>query len=412
MAEIIAMPKLGFDMAEGTLNRWILAEGDTASKGDVIAEIETDKATVEVEATIDGVLLKHLVGEGTSVPIGEPIAVFGAEGEDVDLDKLLPSNGKEAASPVEPTDPAVTDVEAVAEPVQEAPDDDEAQFPAGVRISPLARRMAKDHQLDIRTIKGSGPLGRIVKRDIEAALSAPAAAPAAIAFTPREDQRIPVSKLRSAIGRRMTASKQQLPHFYVTMDMDASALMHQRSTINALLPDEEKLSVNDFIVKATALALVEHPNLNSSLQEDTILVHGEVNVGIAVAVDDGLLTVVTRNTDMKSLRQIARETREMIVRARDGRVRPEDVEGSTFTISNLGMFGVDDFIAIINPPESAILAIGGIRDVPVVEDGEIVPGKRMKVTLSADHRVADGVQAAQWLQTFKQLIENPLKLLL
>jgi len=411
MAEIIAMPKLGFDMAEGTLNRWILAEGDAAKKGDVIAEIETDKATVEVEASSDGVILKHLVSEGTSVPIGDPIAVFGAEGEDVDLENLLPANGKEPApTPVEEkaAEPAAVEVA----PAQGSEPTGDAHFPAGVRISPLARRMAEEHQLNLQSIKGSGPLDRIVKRDIEAALATTKSEPTILSFAPRQDERIALSKLRGAIGRRMTASKQQLPHFYVTIDMDAAPLMQQRREINALLPEEDQLSVNDFIVKATALTLVEHPNFNSSLDGDNLIRHGSINVGIAVAVEDGLLTVVTRDTDRKPIRVLGRETREMIDRARDGRVRPEDVEGSTFTISNLGMYGVEDFCAIINPPESGILAVGGIRDEPVVVDGAIVPGKRIKVTLSADHRVVDGVQAAQWLRTFKEMVEKPLQLLL
>ena len=409
MAEIINMPKLGFDMAEGTLNRWIIAEEGSVNKGDVLAEIETDKATVEVEASLGGTLLKHLVEEGTSVPVGAPIAVIGEAGENVDLASLSPSGdaeappAEEAATP--PADPEVSPPPSVSAP-------GEGQFPAGVRISPLARRMAEAHGLDLTRLQGSGPMGRIVKRDVETALEAPAVASAGMAYSKREDIRIPLTKLRNAIGRRMQASKQQLPHFYVTMDMDAAPLMQQRAQINALLPDGEKISVNDFILKATALTLRDYPNLNSSLQEDAILQHGAINIGMAVAVEAGLLTTVIRDADQKPLRLIARESQEMVARAREGRVRPEDIEGSTFTVSNLGMYGAEDFAAIINPPEAAILAVGGVRDVPVVAEGELVPGKRMKVTLAADHRVTDGVEAAQWLQTFKRIIENPLRLLL
>lgn len=409
MAEIINMPKLGFDMAEGTLNRWMIAEGGSAEKGDVLAEIETDKATVEVEASISGTLLKHLVEEGTSVPVGAPIAVIGEVGEEVDLAALTPAGDAEEAPAAEepPAAPAATS-ETAPPPASEPA---EGQFPAGVRISPLARRMAATHGLDVSRLQGSGPQGRIVKRDIEAALEAPATPPA-LAYGKREDERIPLTKLRSAIGRRMQTSKQQLPHFYATIDMDAAPLMQQRAAINALLPEGEKISVNDLILKAAALTLREFPNVNSSLQDDSILRHGDINIGMAVAVDAGLLTVVIRNTDQKPLRLIAQESQEMVARAREGRVRPEDIEGSTFTVSNLGMFGVEDFAAIINPPEAAILAAGAVREVPVVVEGEIVPGKRMKVTLSADHRVTDGVEAAQWLQTFKGIIENPLRLLL
>ena len=226
------------------------------------------------------------------------------------------------------------------------------------------------------------------------------------------DQRTPLTKLRSAIGRRMVQSKQELPHFYVTTEVDAEPMLTMRAQINPALPEGEKLSVNDFIVKATALALREFPNLNASLDGDQIHKHGSINVGIAVAVEDGLLTVVTRDSDLKSLRQLSIETREMVERTRSGKVRPDDIEGSTFTVSNLGMFDVDHFIAIINPPEAAILAIGSVNEAPVVKDGNIVPGKRMKVTLSADHRVTDGAEVAQWLVVFKRYMEQPALLLI
>ncbi|MBN2554997.1 MAG: 2-oxo acid dehydrogenase subunit E2 [Anaerolineales bacterium] len=407
MAEIITMPKLGFDMAEGSLNRWILAEGEPVSKGDILAEIETDKATVEVEASASGILLKHLVDEGAIVPIGAPIAVIGKAGEEVDLSGMLQE--PDGAAP--PAPDAAAEVSSAAPQPAAEPATADAAFPTGVRISPLARKMAEERSIDILRIKGTGPQGRIVKRDIENAHAEPAAM-GAVPRVARADRRIPLTKLRRAIGRRMQASKQEVPHFTVTMDIDAEPLLKQRAAINTILPEGEKISVNDLIAKAAALTLLEYPNLNSSLEADSILQHGEINLGVAVAVEDGLLTIVIRAADQKTLRQISMETREMVARARDGRVRPDDIEGSTFTVSNLGMFGVEDFSAIINPPEAAILAVGGVRDVPVISEGSIVAGKRMKVTLSADHRVTDGVEAAQWLQRFKRIIEEPLEILL
>jgi pyruvate dehydrogenase E2 component (dihydrolipoamide acetyltransferase) len=253
-----------------------------------------------------------------------------------------------------------------------------------------------------------------VKVDVMAAEKAPAGIPSGSfqpGLTPGETQVIPVSKLREAIGRRMTAAKQQLPHFYVTMEVDVGPLLNLRKQLNLKQTDETKFSVNDFIVKAAALALREFPNVNASLDGGNIIRHGEINVGIAVAVDEGLLTVVARNADLKPVPLLSQEIREMVERARSGKVKPEDVEGSSFTISNLGMFDVDHFIAIINPPEAAILAIGSAREIPVVQDGTILPGLRMKVTISADHRITDGAEAARWLQVFASYIENPALLL-
>ncbi len=287
-----------------------------------------------------------------------------------------------------------------------------------MKASPVARRIAEEENVDLQSLSGSGPGGRIVKKDVEAALEAPPGLGAPLSSleqiptTPRETQRLPASKLRQAIGKRMTASKQQLPHFYVTADVDAAPMMRLRSEANELLPDESKLSVNDFIVKAAALALRRFPNLNASLDGDEIVRHGSINVGVAVAVEGGLLTVVVRDADRKPLDVISQEARTMAERARQGRVRSEDIEGSTFTVSNLGMFDVDHFIAIINPPEAAILATGSVRKVPVVVDDQLQIGQRLKVTVSADHRVTDGAEAARWLQEFRQLIESPLRMIL
>ena len=310
-----------------------------------------------------------------------------------------------------------------------------------MRASPLARRMAETEGVDLRAIPGSGPAGRVTKKDIESYLAqaptvvAPvlgvaalgavahsAAQPAKItpplpplaqvSGEPLPDQTQTLSKLRKAIGRRMAESKQQVPHFYVTYEYDTAALVALRQEVNALLPEEEKVSVNDFVVKAAALTLRQFPNLNAAYQGEQVLIHGQVNVGVAVAVEGGLLTVVCRDTDLKPLRLISAEVRGMAARARLGKVRPEDIEGSTFSVSNLGMFAVEHFSAIINPPEAAILAVGAAREVPVVENGEIKPGVRMKATIAVDHRVSDGAEAARYMQALAAYLEEPLRLLL
>jgi pyruvate dehydrogenase E2 component (dihydrolipoamide acetyltransferase) len=415
MANVVNMPKLGFDMAEGVLVRWVVAEGHAIEKGQVLAEIETDKATVEVEASATGTVRKHIVTEGTSVPVGAAIAVIGDPEEELDLDALIKKPLAEAL-PAEPAPEVESTREAL--PLETPKVVADSQFPDGVKASPIARRMAEELGIALSTLSGTGPGGRIVKRDIEAATGrpekrVPAARPVTVSPGERvADERFPLTKLRAAIGRRMAASKQQLPHFYVTTEVDAEPMISMRAQINPALPEGEKLTVNDFIVKAAALALREFPNLNASLDGDQIHRHGMINVGVAVAVEDGLLTVVTRDTDLKPIRQLSIETRTMVERTRSGKVRPDDVEGSTFTVSNLGMFPVDHFIAIINPPEAAILAIGSVNEVPVVKDGQVVPGMRMKVTLSADHRVTDGAEAAQWLERFKHYIEKPALLLI
>jgi pyruvate dehydrogenase E2 component (dihydrolipoamide acetyltransferase) len=438
MAEIVTMPKLGFDMAEGTLVRWVIQEGEQVSKGAVLAEIETDKATVEVESNYDGVVVKHLVPTGEVVPINTPIAVIGEEGEEVNVDELL---GK--ALPVEPKAEGGEPEQAVAEPVRqeerpqlqaEPEGPSETQLPEGVRASPLARRMAGDMNIDLQKVHGSGPDGRIVKKDIQAYMEkrpeaekiptevpkAPTPAPEPPPLTPLaplpsapapESERTPLKRLRATIGRRMTESKQQVPHFYVTHDYDVEDLLALRKQVNELLPDEDKISVNDFIVKAAALTLRQFPNLNASLDGDEVVHHGQVNIGVAVAVEGGLLTVVCRDVDRKPLRQISSELRTMIARARQGKVRTDDIEGSTFSLSNMGMYDVENFSAIINPPEAGILAISSARQTPVVKDGEIVPGWRMKITISVDHRVSDGAEGARYLQALEAYLEAPLRLL-
>jgi pyruvate dehydrogenase E2 component (dihydrolipoamide acetyltransferase) len=281
--------------------------------------------------------------------------------------------------------------------------------------------MAGEASLDLRALAGSGPGGRVTKRDVEAALSrtarppiAPTAPATAMALPPRleQDEFISPSRLRQAIARRMTTAKQQVPHFYLTVDIDAAQLVQMRAEANAALPEDERLSIHDFVVRASALALRSFPALNASLDGERIVRHAAVHVGTAVAVEGGLLTVVVRDTDGKSVPVISAELRQLVARARAGHVRPEDIEGSTFTVSNLGMYGVDEFIAIINPPEAAILAVGAARETPVVEGGRVVPGWRMSLTLSADHRVTDGAEAAGWLQHLRTYLEHPVRLLL
>ena len=417
MAEIITMPKLGFDMAEGTLVRWIAAEGESITKGSVVAEIETDKATVEVESAFSGVLIHHIVSEGDIVPINSPIAVVGEEGEDVSLDELLRDVAKRESAEEE-------QIEAVDLPgdneIGEKQADETGKLPKGVKASPLARRMAKDYEIDLGQITGSGTNGRIVKADIEEYLKSPRTKPSrvaspmipAITDVSLEDEVIQLHRLRIAIGRRMTDAKQSVPHFYVTHEYDMAGVMAIRRQVNSMLPEDEKTSVNDYILKAVALTLREFPNLNATFAGEQIIRHGHVNIGVAVAVEGGLLTIVNRDTDHKSVRQISQEVQAMVSRARSGKVKPDDIEGSTFSISNLGMFGVTHFVAIINPPEAAILAIGAVREIPVVEDNHIVPGLRMNATISVDHRVSDGAEAAQFLQALAKYFSEPLRLVL
>ena len=400
MATVVSMPKLGFDMAEGLLVRWVKAEGETVEKGEILAEIETDKATVEVEAEVGGVVLKHLVTENTNVRIGAPITVIGEAGEEFDVET------------VEVESEAVAPEAATPSPIEVAgtPSNGDGRLPEGVRASPVARRLAAERGIQLSSLSGSGPQGRIVKRDVEAAhpTAAPVIAPFQSAAAPAETVRVPVSKLREIIGRRMTASKQQLPHFYVTSDLDAAPMMDLRRQLNSRMPEDEKFSVNDFLVKAAAMALREFPNINASFDGSEFVRHGHINIGVAVALDEGLMTVVAKDVDSKPIRLLSSELRNLVAHAREGKVRPGDIEGSTFTLSNLGMYQVDHFIAIINPPEAAILAVGSVRDEAVVVNGLVVPGKRVQVTLSADHRVTDGAEAARWLQVFRQYVENPV----
>jgi pyruvate dehydrogenase E2 component (dihydrolipoamide acetyltransferase) len=411
MADTVSMPKLGFDMAEGNLVRWLKKVNDPVEKGQVLAEIETDKATVEVESPYSGVLLQLVVEEGTSVPIGSPIAIIGTAGEKVE------GSTKVIAKVAEET-PEVKAEKESAVPLSTL----KPSSSGTVAASPLARHLAKEQNIDLSSVIGSGPSGRIVRKDVELAIKSTSQDQSKnvssisinkISQTGSipEDKRIPISKLRSAIGRRMLDSKQTVPHFYLTTDIEVEKMLDLRNQLNSLLPDEQKISVNDFIIKAVGLALRQYPNLNSSISGNEIIQHGHIHIGVAVSVDGGLLTIVVRDADIKDLKEINKDVKEMANRVRSGKVKKEDIEGSTFSISNLGMFDVENFGAIINPPESAILAIASARDVVVLKNGVVSSGKRMKITISADHRVTDGVEAAKFIQAIKQVIETPIQMM-
>ena len=437
MAETISMPKLGFDMQEGVLVRWVKNEGENVSKGDVLAEIETDKATVEVESSASGVVRKLLVEAGSVVPVGDPIAVVGSADEKLDeastkvteapAEKKTdekkgeelktepePGGGKQKAEakPAPQAQPEPAPVSQAPAPAQEGP----------VKASPLAKKIARDNNVDLARLQGTGPGGRVVRKDVEAALAAgpqttdrrpttTVSGPPSTVVPSPEDQTIQLTKLRQAIARRMVESTTTVPHFYVTHEYKMDALMALRKQINDYLPENEKLSVNDFIIKAVALTLRDFPNLNSSFAGDKAIRHGSINIGVAVAVEGGLLTVVNRNSDQQPLRALSAEVKRMAAGAREGKVKPQDIEGSTFSISNMGMFDVENFLAIINPPEAGIIAVGSARQVPVVENGEIKVGWRMKATISVDHRVSDGAEAAQFMQKLAEFLENPVRML-
>lgn len=433
MAETVTMPKLGFDMAEGKLVRWLKSDGESVNKGDVLAEIETDKATVEVESSFSGLIHRRLVEEGALVPVGTPIAIIAAPGETVD--ETLNEKTSGSIPPASSTSTTVPEQATTKTYSMPASSESGMQF---IKASPLAKRIARDNGIMLESINGTGPGGRIVKRDVEQALTGetqvstmavpitmpqpvvknsnaiPVMQPVGNWAEPsvaQGDEHVPLTRLRSAIARRMVESK-QAPHFYVTHEFDMGALMNLRKEVNEFLPEENRLSVNDFVVKGVSLALRQYPNINATFTGDEIVRHGSVNIGVAVALDNGLMTVVSRDTDIKPLRIISAEIKEMAARARIGKVRPEDIEGSTFSISNLGMFDVENFAAIINTPEAGILAVASVKQVPVVKDGVLAVGTRMKATLSADHRVTDGAEAARFMQTLATFLEKPASMLL
>jgi pyruvate dehydrogenase E2 component (dihydrolipoamide acetyltransferase) len=428
MAEKIEMPKLSDTMEEGVIAKWNVKEGDKVESGDVIAEVETDKATMEVEVFDAGIILKILVDEGESVPLGGIMAIIGDEGEDIsgllNSSESAPTEkvekkeqATEASRSVESKkefDPILEDVNGKGSSSKEKA---AASAPAGgdgdgrIKASPLARKMAEDKGIDLSGVSGSGPEGRIIKKDIEEFKdSSKPSDGTTVSYASEESEDVKISQMRKTIARRLSESKFTSPHFYETIDIDMEAAVSARFRLNEI--SDVKISFNDIVVKACAHALRRHPDVNSSWLDDVIRKHGDVNIAVAVAIDDGLMTPVITHCDKKTLSRISSETRELAELARTRKLQPEQMEGSTFTISNLGMFGIEEFTAIINPPNACILAVGAIRDVPVVKNGEVVPGKRMKVTLSSDHRVVDGAKAAQFLNTVRQMIENPLSMLL
>ncbi len=469
MATVIDMPKLSDTMEEGTIAKWNIKEGDKVEPGDVVAEVETDKATMDLEAFDGGTVLKILADEGDAVPVGGKLVILGEKGEDIsdiegdagssdadsdesdkkDSEEKEESDGKESGE--KKSEKKDSDEKEESEEKKDKKDDKDKKgkkdkdfdplfgdlkedkkggngkqedADGRVKASPLARKMAEERGIDVSRVKGSGPQGRVVKADVENfkeedAKAAPAAGkekekelpkPSVSGTSLKEDQDVKVSQMRKTIAKRLSESKFTSPHFYETVDIDMKRAIEVREAINEI--SDVKISYNDLVVKACAVALRRHPWVNASWMGDAIRFNGDVNVAVAVAVDEGLLTPVIRHADQKGLRDISIETKDFANRAREKKLQPEDWEGSTFTVSNLGMFGIEEFTAIINPPNAAILAIGAIRDVPVVENGQVVPGKRMKVTMSSDHRVVDGAKAAEFLNTVRSLLENPASMLL
>jgi len=410
MAEIITMPKMGFDMQEGTLVQWVKQVGDTVNAGDVVAVIESDKANVEVTSFKSGVVRRLLAEVGTVVPVGQPIAVVGAPDEDISqLEAGVPAAAAAEAPAAPEAAPAATAAEEAAAAV-------EGRIPA----SPVARRVAADMGIDLASVRGTGPGGRVTREDVEAfarrreRAPVPAAAPAPATPAGAEEYTVQrATPMRLTIARRMIQSKQQVPHFYLSAEVDMDPAMALRQQLNSMLPEEEQLTVNDLIVKASAVALRQFPRLNAAYAGDEVHLYSRVNIGIAVANEQGLVVTVVKDCDRLSLGQLSRQAREQINRARQGRMQAEDMPGGTFTISNLGMYGIEEFLAIINPPQAAALAVGQARRVPVVSAaGQIVPGTRMKITVSADHRVTDGAEAALFVKAVKAALEQPMKLVL
>jgi pyruvate dehydrogenase E2 component (dihydrolipoamide acetyltransferase) len=418
MAINILMPALSPTMTEGKLAKWHVKVGDTVKSGQVMCEIETDKATMEVEAVDEGKIGKIVVPEGTEgVKVNAVIAILLEEGETAapaPAPAAAPQAPKPAASPPAPAAPVAAAAPQAAKP---------AEKPSGGRVfaSPLARRIAADKGLDLARITGSGPHGRIVKADVEAAKPGaaaptpaprPAAAPQPV-IAPPGDTRIPHTSIRKVIARRMLESKQTVPHFYLTVEFEIDALLAARQAINAMTEKKKgpKISVNDMVVKACAKALRDHPDCNASWTEDEMIQYGAVDVSVAVATDRGLITPIVRNADMKGLGQIANETKDLAARARTGKLKLEEFQGGSFTISNLGMFGVKEFAAIINTPQAMILAVGAGEERVVVRNGAMVVRNMMSCTLAVDHRVVDGALGAQYLQTLRSYIEQPASML-
>lgn len=447
MAEVIKMPRMSDTMTEGVIVSWLKKEGDKVKSGDILAEVETDKATMELESYSDGVLLHIGVQEGESVAVNGVLAVIGKEGEDY-KEALAKEQGsapqaaapQEAApqaqqpqAPQQPQPQMQQPQQPMAQPAPQKPQQQAPQMEAGmqddeagrVKASPLAKKLAEEKGINLGQISGSGDQGRIVRRDIEGFAGAPQmqAGMGQQAAQPQMQQQqtfatpqpqgafedFPVSQMRKTIARRLAESKFSAPHFYLTVEVNMGRTMEFRKRLNEVLG--EKVSFNDIVIKATAAALKRHPKVNSSWLGDKIRSYSYVNMGVAIAVEEGLVVPVIRNAEGKGISAIGKEVKEYAEKAKAKKLQPQDFEGNTFTISNLGMFGIDEFTAIINPPDACILAVGGIKQTPIVENGEIKIGNVMKITLSCDHRVVDGATGAQFLQTLKQYLEEPVTIL-
>lgn len=407
MAEIVRMPKLSDTMTEGVVAKWHKKVGDKVKSGELLAEIETDKATMDFESFFDGVMLYIGIEEGKGAPVDSILAIIGAAGEDVSA--LI--SGSANVKPESVAVPTLTSVAStsvvtstVAAPVATNSD-------SRLKASPLAKKIAEDKGIDLSKVQGSGDEGRIVKKDVENFTPSKQNTATVATYTGVESfTEEPVSQMRKTIARRLAESKFSAPHFYLKMEVEMSKAIESRKAINELSP--VKISFNDMVVKAVAIALRSNPKVNSSWLGDKIRYNNHINIGVAMAVEDGLLVPVVRFADNKSLSQIASEVKVYSQKAKDKKLQPADWEGNTFTISNLGMYGIDDFTAIINPPDACILAVGGIKETPVVKNGQLAAGNIMKLTLSCDHRVVDGATGAAFLQTLKNLLENPVTMLI
>jgi pyruvate dehydrogenase E2 component (dihydrolipoamide acetyltransferase) len=429
-ANVIRMPKMSDTMTEGTIVAWHKKVGDAVKSGDLLAEVETDKATMELESYEDGTLLYIGVESGASVVVDGVLAIIGEKGADykalLQEPATQPAKDANGAAPKQEAAPTETPPAAAPSPSAQAADDSASDSNERMKISPLAKKLAQEKGFDIRQIKGSGDNGRIVKRDVEsfvpsakpaaptqekAPATKPAEKPVALPSIVGEEkyEEVPVSQMRKVIARRLAESKFGAPHFYLTMEINMDKAVEARASMNEYSP--VKLSFNDLVIKAAAVALRKHPKINSSWRGDKIRYNQHIHIGVAVAVEEGLLVPVVRFADNKTLSHIASEVKDLGAKAKNKQLQPSDWEGNTFTISNLGMFGIEEFTAIINPPDACILAVGGIKQTPIVKDGEIKVGNIMKVTLSCDHRVVDGALGAAFLQTLKGLLEEPVRLL-
>ncbi len=422
MASRVVMPKLSDTMEEGRILRWLKHEGDTVETGQALAEVETDKATVEMEAYTNGIVRKLVAPEGQVIKVGQLIAIVGAAGEDVAA--LVPGPEETLAARPVPAQASPAPVASTRPAPLPSRADSQAE-PSGngrsLKASPLALKMAAEAGVDISTVQGTGPQGRIIKRDIESARALPhAASSARTAATPSrrriaalrgateagaEFEDVELNSIRRTIAKRLVQSKGPVPHFYLTVEVDMDRVWE---AYQALRAERSTVTINDIVVKATALALGHHPEMNASFAGDHVKRYSRVHIGLAVAIDDGLITPVIRDADLKPLEELSEESRSLAERARARKLQPSEYTGATFSISNLGMMGIEEFSAIINPPEAAILAVGAVREVPVVVNGTLGVGRRMKLTLSVDHRVADGAMGARFLQTLKRFLEHPL----